>query len=259
MGLGHIHASGLVHRDIKPSNLTLTRDGVVKILDLGLVLSGADPLPSDDRLTTVGHLMGTLAYMAPEQLVDSTTVDHRADLYALGATLYRLLSGAAPHAAARGLAPLVIAKTAKGAPAITDHRSDLPKPLTDLVTRLLDPDPDRRPQAAADVATALEPLAATARPERLVADALRHGATEEESFAPTPLVAPQTAGAKEPPRRRRFAAFAVAAAALPLLLLAGITRRSVPIRRSISTTSSPNTSNTLSGSFPVATKTAMEC
>jgi serine/threonine protein kinase len=224
VGLEHVHSAGLVHRDIKPSNLMLTRHGVVKILDLGLVLSDHDPLPTDDRLTTVGQLMGTLAYMAPEQLADSTAVDHRADLYALGATLYRLLAGTPPHGSARGIAPLVLAKTRHPAPELGKVRADLPESLNALVRGLLDRDPKRRPNSAATIAEALHPHTSDADPENLIRTAQRKRPSPDESFGSrSPFPAARVAvepPPREPWNRRRMLA---AAAGLPLLLLATIT------------------------------------
>jgi serine/threonine protein kinase len=84
LGLQHAHEGGLVHRDIKPGNLLLSRDGVVKILDLGLARFFED---SEDRLTRdreAGYVLGTADYMAPEQALNSTDVDIRADIYSLG-------------------------------------------------------------------------------------------------------------------------------------------------------------------------------
>lgn len=105
LGLQHAHAQGLIHRDVKPSNLFLTRDGEVKLLDLGLALFTADTHPegawdSAEDDTDAGLsgavILGTHAYMAPEQRVDSHAVDHRADLYSLGCTLYCLVHGTPP-------------------------------------------------------------------------------------------------------------------------------------------------------------------
>ena len=88
IGLQHAHDIGLVHRDVKPSNLMLAIDGTVKVLDLGLAgLNNTELEPTanvivEDRLTSVGQIMGTLDYMAPEQITASTDVDGRADIYA---------------------------------------------------------------------------------------------------------------------------------------------------------------------------------
>lgn len=106
-GLHHAHLAGVVHRDVKPSNLMLTRDGTVKLLDLGLALSVAEPAPGEARadgstsdgsggspdLTSASHAVGTVDYMAPEQRRDAHAVDARADVYGLGATLWFLLTG----------------------------------------------------------------------------------------------------------------------------------------------------------------------
>jgi serine/threonine protein kinase len=94
-GLQHAFENGLVHRDLKPSNLLLTPDGTVKVLDLGLALPRS-ATPGQADLTGAGQFLGTPDYMAPEQLLDPHTVDVRADLYSLGATLYHLLAGRPP-------------------------------------------------------------------------------------------------------------------------------------------------------------------
>jgi len=100
LGLAHAHEHGIVHRDIKPSNLILDGEGQVRILDFGLAQIGLRENGSAE-ITTVGQLMGTLDYMAPEQAERGGAVDYRADLYSLGATLFRLLSGRPPLAGCR--------------------------------------------------------------------------------------------------------------------------------------------------------------
>jgi serine/threonine protein kinase len=138
LGLQHVYERGLVHRDIKPSNLLLSRQGTVKILDLGLALltGGEEDRGASAALTGEGMLMGTADYMAPEQAQESHAVDVRADLYSLGCTLYFLLAGRAPFPTGTVLQKL------------TRHQSEEPTPLEQLR-------PDVPPGLAAVVRKAL--------------------------------------------------------------------------------------------------------
>ena len=158
LGLQHAHEHSLVHRDIKPSNLMLTAGGQVKILDLGLAR-----LHNGDRkeLTSTGQLMGTVDYMAPEQTDDSHDVDIRADLYSLGATLFKLLCGAAPYADPRYNTVLkkLKAMATVPTPSIRDRRPDVPDELAVVVERLLAKEPEERFATPEAVAEALAPFA----------------------------------------------------------------------------------------------------
>lgn len=96
-GLSHAHAAGIVHRDIKPSNLMRTRDGTVKIVDLGLAAASVAVTGPVGRRSDSGRLIGTVAFMSPEQLENPDAVDARSDIYSLGATFYFLLTGRPPY------------------------------------------------------------------------------------------------------------------------------------------------------------------
>lgn len=96
-GLSHAHAAGIVHRDIKPSNLMRTRDGTVKIVDLGLAAASVAVTGTSGRTSDSGRLIGTIAFMSPEQLENPDAVDARSDIYSLGATFYFLLTGRPPY------------------------------------------------------------------------------------------------------------------------------------------------------------------
>ncbi len=160
LGLQHAHEHGLIHRDIKPSNLMLTRQGQVKILDLGLArIRGS---AASQALTVSGQTMGTPDYIAPEQASDSHDVDIRADLYSLGCTLYKLLAGRAPFedAAHGSLYSKLHAHAEEPPPPITDFRRDLPRNLVAMLDRLLAKQPARRFSTPGELAAALAPLAA---------------------------------------------------------------------------------------------------
>ncbi len=169
LGLQYAHDKHLVHRDVKPANLMLTRSylpgrdihGVVKILDLGLArLRTEFGSPDTERLTVTGQMMGTLEYMAPEQGSDTRGVDRRADIYSLGATLYRLLTGRAPFPISQYGSPMkmLTALATQAAPSIRQHRPDLPTGLVNVVDTMLARDPEDRYASAQEVAEALTPF-----------------------------------------------------------------------------------------------------
>ncbi len=218
LGLGAIHNEAMIHRDIKPSNIFLTRAGVVKLLDLGLVLDGESPLLADERLTTVGHLMGTLPFMAREQLNDARSVDWRTDIYSLGATLYKLLSGRPPYGSSENLASTIQAISTTEAVSIASRRSDLPAELVAIVDRMLSSDIAKRPQSANDVAKLLEPFCDAAGPKELIRSAIQ--CTVENEVTETnvsPLILPV---ANKPPRYRW--PMLIAASLIPFAFVAGI-------------------------------------
>ena len=176
-GLARAAAVGLVHRDIKPANLLVDRFGAVKILDLGIVRFTHDDTHSRVHGTEV--ILGTLDYLAPEQAENCSTVDTRADIYALGATLYFLLAGHPPYTVA-GLHQKLEAKQTEDPPPIHHLRPDVPPEFSAVLQRLMARDPDARVPCPAAVAAALHPWAAPgpdfpARLFRATSDSTAHG------------------------------------------------------------------------------------
>ena len=151
------HEAGLIHRDIKPSNLMIGRDGVVKVLDLGLAIVGANGDEASAALTSTGQIMGTVDYMAPEQAAGASRVDARADVYALSATLYRLLTGSPPYPGDDY--PSLLYKLSALAnvtpPPVRELRADVPRGLSDLVADGMSRDPSGRPPSASALAGSL--------------------------------------------------------------------------------------------------------
>ncbi|MBI1831111.1 MAG: serine/threonine protein kinase [Planctomycetes bacterium] len=154
-GLAAAHAAGLIHRDIKPANIWLEAPkGRVKILDFGLARAGAD----NSRLTRLGAVVGTPAYMAPEQ-AQGKPVDFRCDLFSLGCVLYRLCTGCAPFRENTVQETLIAVATRDPMP---PHQVNpqIPKGLSDLVMKLLAKKPEDRPLSAQAVVDGLKVLQA---------------------------------------------------------------------------------------------------
>jgi serine/threonine protein kinase len=150
LGLAAAHKFGLVHRDIKPANLWLEAPNArVKVLDFGL----AKPVGADTELTKSGAVVGTPAFMSPEQ-ARAEKVDHRTDLFSLGAVMYRLTTGQQPFPGATVLAVLMALGMEDPKP-VRELNPHVPESLARLIHRLLAKNPGDRPQTAADVAKQL--------------------------------------------------------------------------------------------------------
>ena len=151
-GLAAAHDQGLVHRDIKPANLWLELPrGRVKILDFGLARLNSD----SGQLTQSGAILGTPAYMSPEQ-ARNRAIDGRTDLFSLGAVLYRMATGRTPFGGSDTMSTLMaLATETPTHPQFINP--DLPQHLSDLIMRLLHKDPRHRPQSAREVAGQLAP------------------------------------------------------------------------------------------------------
>jgi serine/threonine protein kinase len=166
-GLEAVHRAGILHRDLKPENIVLVcEEGeiVAKVIDFG-ISRPLKPEPARGsgtarglRLTMPGTTVGTPWYMAPEQAQALPTMDHRADIYAMGVILYEACAGQLPFEH-EDMHMLLLLVAAGGARPLSTHRPDLPTALSDAIARAMDPDPEMRFSSAAEFAAALREIA----------------------------------------------------------------------------------------------------
>ena len=158
-GLEAAHARGIIHRDIKPANLMLDSSGTVRVLDLGLARLVGDTSTfgqnTPHHLTRPGIFMGTVDFMAPEQAEDSHNVDHRADIYSLGCSLYFLLSARPPFGGATVISRLM-AHQDQPPPSIRATRPEVSDAVDAAYLAMMAKRPDDRPQSMADVIAVLD-------------------------------------------------------------------------------------------------------
>ena len=149
--LDYAHRRQLLHRDVKPANFLLTDDDDERVFlaDFGI----ARALDEAVGLTQTGMVMASVAYAAPESL-GGLPVDHRADIYSLGCSLYRMLVGKSPFTRSGGMAAMVAAHLSEPPPRVTDARPDLPPAIDAVIARALAKDPDARYQTARELAAA---------------------------------------------------------------------------------------------------------
>jgi eukaryotic-like serine/threonine-protein kinase len=168
--LDYAHQHGIVHRDIKPENILLTRDGSTLVADFGI----ARALEGDDKLTQTGMVIGTPAYMSPEQASGDKGIDARTDIYSLGAVLYEMLAGEAPYTGPTAQA-IIAKRLMDPVPSVRRVRPNVPEAVDEAIRRALAPVAADRFGSAGDFARALQaagtatsPTAATTTPTAVV-------------------------------------------------------------------------------------------
>jgi serine/threonine-protein kinase len=206
--LAHAHAHGMVHRDVKPQNVIIAAGETAKLCDLGLARSTEE----DQSITATGTALGTPHYIAPEQIEGRTDVDGRADLYALGSTLYHMLAGEPPFTAPTG-AKVMAMHLSDPPPPLEDRVPGVPRSLAALVMRLMAKQREERYGSAEELLADLEQIAAGGAPAHLRPATRRRRSSSKLRRTGTRETAPleQVAGS------RRWMMPAVAAAALVLV------------------------------------------
>jgi serine/threonine protein kinase len=153
-GLAAVHSVGVVHRDVSPANLILTPDGA-KLLDFGVAIVAGEPLPADPSVAGgAGYTMGTLDYIAPEQVKNAAAATAASDLYGLGCSLYFALAGTPPYPGG-GLKQKLRWHDRGDAPPVASLNPKVPNELSDLIDRLMAKVPADRPASAVEVAREL--------------------------------------------------------------------------------------------------------
>lgn len=162
-GAGALHAAGWIHRDIKPANIFLVQAGKMpraKLLDLGIAVPRSTA--PDRRLTAQGTVLGTVAYMAPEQAMADTNVEPRTDVWQIGATLFDMLTGRVPFEG--NYANVLVQMSTVGPPKVSSLRPEVPASLEAVVAKALAPKPQDRYEDGAALARALREVDLSQKP-----------------------------------------------------------------------------------------------
>jgi serine/threonine protein kinase/TolB-like protein/Flp pilus assembly protein TadD len=204
--LDYAHRHGIIHRDIKPQNILLTKEGDTLVADFGIgrALDAAD---TEDKLTQTGVVVGTPAYMSPEQAAGERGLDGRSDLYSLGTVLYEMLAGEPPYTGPTAQA-IMVRRFTGDVPRVREARSSVPEAVEQALVKVLARVPADRFQTAADFARALAP-----------STIITPTAVAPVQQTPVQSVAPAPAPAEARPGSRRVAALAFV---LGLLVMASM-------------------------------------
>lgn len=194
--LAYAHERNLIHRDIKPENILLTRDGQVKLADLGL----AKELDEDMSLTRTGTGFGTPYYMAPEQARNAKYVDHRSDIYSLGTTLYHCLTGRLPCRGETAL-EIILSKEQDPYVPIRKYRQDVPDRVDLLVAKMLARKPAERYQSCRELIEDIQRLGIASATLQFIRDTVEPDpdTLDNDSYEKTREIQVALHGSSEPP------------------------------------------------------------
>jgi response regulator RpfG family c-di-GMP phosphodiesterase len=221
--LAEAHRNGLIHRDVKPSNVVVTLDWQAKLLDFGLALH------PQRRVTVPGTLLGTIGYMAPEQARDPQSVDARADLFGLGATMYWALTGREPFADTGNAIHDLQQRLNASPPDVRRFRPEVPEDLAALVTQMMTVDPDGRPPSARVVAISLSGLTRLAALATLEGRPAPAGGGDEAGHLPRVIIVDDEAPLRKMQRAYLGAEYSVDEAEDSTSLLAILRRKAVDL------------------------------
>ena len=240
--LASAHALGIVHRDLKPENLFMVRDGEAsagercKILDFGIAKLGDD---TRERFhTRTGSVMGTPAYMSPEQCNDTGKIDHRTDIYSLGCVLFHLLTGRPPFDV-EGVGATIAAHLREPAPRPSDLAADVPPSIDPIVARCLAKRPEDRFSSMLELQQACDAVLAQLPPEpTAVARPILPSVTRPDATTTLGNSVGQTSPTGHPIRRSVWLAASVVAVTAGIVLAVMTTQRDVATRDGNGTSSS---------------------